>query len=452
MDAVNPSAPGNRSPRAVTLMLVAVVVFAAYNLNGREIPSYDSQPTKFTGRELALRGTLALDAVIAELPPLAERSGFAVANDGHWRTRYPVAPALPAGLVGAVLHHAGVLDLTRVFAANIVAKLTASAMVTLAVVLALIAAHRFTSAGHAVLVALAFAFGTGLWPTASQTLWQHETVLVGLTGGLAVLTAKRAGGRAAALAAGALLALAVAARLQVLPAVLVVTVLAARRRETVLWTLAPIALILAAIVAANVAWFGHPLGGAAALELLHPAVHGTDSSLNPRPWEGLAGLLVSPSRGLLIYSPVVLVSLAGVAGAWRQGPRSVPSACLAAAAVQTLAYSAYSVWWGGHTFGPRYMLDVLPLLVPAAALGAAVVAGRAWAKGVALLLLSWSVAVSATGAFCYPAERWNTQPENVDTKHERLWDWGDPQIRRCWQTGLSPQNFAFSERENWTGR
>ena len=34
-------------------------MFAVYNANGREIGSYDSQPTKFAARELLLRGTLA---------------------------------------------------------------------------------------------------------------------------------------------------------------------------------------------------------------------------------------------------------------------------------------------------------------------------------------------------------------------------------------------------------
>jgi len=53
----------------------------------------------------------------------------------------------------------------------------------------------------------------------------------------------------------------------------------------------------------------------------------------------------------------------------------------------------------------------------------------------------WSVLVAATGAFSYPAERWNTSPDDVDVRHERLWDWRDPQFVRCWKTGLSPQNF-----------
>ena len=57
--------------------------------------------------------------------------------------------------------------------------------------------------------------------------------------------------------------------------------------------------------------------------------------------------------------------------------------------------------------------------------------------------LAWSIALSATGAFCYPHEQWNTLPEEIDLAHARLWDWSDPQFVRCWHMGLSPQNFQL---------
>ena len=43
-----------------------------------------------------------------------------------------------------------------------------------------------------------------------------------------------------------------------------------------------------------------------------------------------------------------------------------------------------------------------------------------------------------------------TDPVDVDTNHERLWDWRDSQIVRCWQRGFSPQNFALFSREALT--
>jgi len=57
--------------------------------------------------------------------------------------------------------------------------------VTLAVVFVFFAARWRTNNSWAALIALGFGLGTNAWPTASQTLWQHESTLAGLA--LAVL-------------------------------------------------------------------------------------------------------------------------------------------------------------------------------------------------------------------------------------------------------------------------
>jgi hypothetical protein len=67
----------------------------------------------------------------------------------------------------------------------------------------------------------------------------------------------------------------------------------------------------------------------------------------------------------------------------------------------------------------------------------------------ATVALAWSIVTAATGAFCYPHDAWNTDPVSANVQHERLWDVRDSQILRCWERGLSPQNFALFEREVW---
>jgi hypothetical protein len=87
------------------------------------------------------------------------------------------------------------------------------------------------------------------------------------------------------------------------------------------------------------------------------------------------------------------------------------------------------------------MLDVLPFMVPIAAVGTKPVSRiNKVLLGVALV---WSVGVAALGAFVFPNERWNLMPEDVDRHHERLWDWSDMQIHRAWHAGASPQNFSL---------
>ncbi len=91
------------------------------------------------------------------------------------------------------------------------------------------------------------------------------------------------------------------------------------------------------------------------------------------------------------------------------------------------------------------MLDVLPFLVPSAALGMARLRLRSVGGACAVLALAWSIAVSALGAYVYPAEMWNTDPSEVDQYHERLWDWRDTQIRRAFDTPPNARNFMLFE-------
>jgi hypothetical protein len=185
--------------------------------------------------------------------------------------------------------------------------------------------------------------------------------------------------------------------------------------------------------------FGTPVGGLAVLEssATHRAMHGTGAAFSGNFLEGLAGVILSPSRGLVLYSPVVLLSVAGAFVIWRHNHLARWWLLLPVAGF-VLAWGKLGVWWGGHTYGPRYAADlVVPLaLLAAAACGSA---GwrerRRWAKGVAISLLLWSVGVHAIGAFFYPGGRWDGTPQNVDLTHSRLWEWHDPQILRELKAG-----------------
>ena len=435
------SGPARHVPLAAGL---AVLVFTAFNLNGREIGSYDSQPLKYTACAIVLHGTLTLDRVTAQLPALAKRPGFARAADGHTRSAYSVVPAILAAGPAWALSASGLVDLNAPDAPSLVAKLSASLLCTLAVVLGFYAARWRTSDARAFVVAIAFGLGTNVWATASQTLWQAETTLAGLALAVLCLAPPAARLTTSRLWLAALgLGIAGAARAQLTPAVLVLAlaITTRRRRAGDVAAVLPIAALGGITILANLAWFGHPLGGAAILETLHPGVHGVAGTFSSTPWVGAAGLLISPSRGLLVFSPIVLTALAGLSAAWREGWRGDLAWCALAAFVQFSLYSSYTVWWGGHTFGPRYMIDILPLLVPLAAAGTAAISSRPVLRWAVLTALAWSMVVAATGAFCYPNDRWNTDPDDVDRDHQRLWAWRDPQIVRCWTRGPSPQDF-----------
>jgi hypothetical protein len=432
-------------PLLGSAVALAIVCFVAYNANGREIPSYDSQGTRLLAIELVKRHTFSLGHVVGRTPALGERPAFMRDLHGNYRSAYPLPSSLSAAAVAWVLSAAHVIDLDAPLSPALVAKLTASALLALAVALAFVTASRRTTRTAAAVIAVAFGLGTNIWAGASQTLWQQETALSALMLAILLLSA-RTGSVSRAVFAGLALGLAGWARLQLAPTVAILALsMPVRWGRSAFAGWLPIAAIGALAMGINVRWFGHPVGPLPTLELLHPSVHHVASSLARTPWASAAGLLFSPSRGLLIFSPVVIFSFWGVGAARREGAASDLGWCAAAAAAQFGLYSMYAVWWGGHTFGPRYALDMLPALVPIAAAGAPAVSRNVVLRAAVFLTLIWSIGVAALGAFVYPAEQWNNDPVNVDGKHSRLWEWKDSQIVRCARAPWSPQNFAFAE-------
>lgn len=420
---------------------------AIYNANGREIGGSDSQPTKLAARALALRGNLRLDDDIAKVPLLGERASFARDLRGRYRSAYSPVGSLFGGVTAMVLRALGV-DLNAPRGPNLIAVITASSLTAAAVCLVFLTLVRFASLGASIAVAIGLGLGTNFWALHSQTLAQHDVVAFGLaltlynwTRPVADVTTRRAW-------AGAIgLGLAITARTQIAPLIGILglgfLLRMGWRRAAGPLTLAVV--MLAVLLAAQWRWFGHPLGALPILEGLHPEVHGVSDSLNRQPWIGAAGLLISPSRGLLIFSPIVLIALLGIKPALRSLRELGVGWGLLASLVLYLGYSLYSVWWGGHSYGPRYLLDFIVLLTPPAAVAIDQYIRTRWARAVCVLALAWSMVAAGTGAFF--ADNWNTFPDEIDRNHGRLWDWRDPQIVRAWKTGPSPQNFNLF---NWT--
>jgi hypothetical protein len=425
-----------------------LALFLAYNANGREIGSFDTQPTKFAARELLLRGTLTLNHIVGATPAYADRWGFILAPDRSYRSIYSPVPAVMAAAIAWPLWKTHLIDIRAPLAPGLMAALTASVLVSLAVTFAFLSARQRLSRGRAILLAVGLGLGTGFWSTASQTLWQTETAVFGLA--LAVLgfaaPADRISGRGA-VAIGIGLGLAGATRPQLAPlaAILLAGTWVRSRPPHAAAATAIIAVFVAVLCAVNLRWFGHPLGALPLLQDLNSRVHATGPSFRLAA-EGFVGLLVSPSRGLLIYSPVVLVAAAGIWRSFAEGWRSPLVWCALALVAQYVLYASYAVWWGGHTYGPRYLLDVLPVAVPLATVPMSRPRWGRFARFGMAAALAWSITVAATGAFCYPNDLWNIDPSDVDRNHARLWSVSDPQILRCWRRGLSPDNFSLFDR------
>ena len=123
--------------------------------------------------------------------------------------------------------------------------------------------------------------------------------------------------------------------------------------------------------------------------------------------EGLYGQLISPGRGLLVYSPILAFAIWGMALAWRQRRYRAVRPLTVAALLLLLVQSKWFNWHGGWSFGYRLMVDAMPLAAVCAPPTVRWIR-RWWGLGIlAAVLAVWSVAVQILGAFAYDVVGWN---------------------------------------------
>ncbi len=426
-------------------VLVAAALFLAFNLNFRAIESRDTAVTSYVALTIAAHGDVDLERHEAVTAAGLVR-GYVQTIDGHARSAYPLLPAVFAAPAYRVAISLKLIDRDRPRPAEVeaVGKLVASGLVALACGVLCLVIRRWTPHAPAVVIALGAGLATPLWSSASQALWSHGPAALCLVAGLGGVLLARGSKREMAIAAasGAALALAVACRplLIAFPLGLAFGLWrdAASRRLVAPYVIGG-AIASAGVAAMNLLAIGNALGGQAYVEsaAVHQATHNVAGPWSGVWLEGLAGILVSPSRGLLVFAPIAGLAFLSIGRAWRAGPLArygvvVPTLLFIA------GWAQYAVWWGGHSYGPRYAADIavpLALIVAAGWDAPRRAAGRA-SRILVVVALVWSIGVQAVGAFCYPAGEWNGRPVDVDRAHARLWDWRDSQIVRTARAGL----------------
>ena len=246
-----------------------------------------------------------------------------------------------------------------------IVKLGSAGLVAGCAVLIFLIASRRTTRGRALLLAATYGLATCAWAVSSQNIWQQTVNQVLLTAGADFFLGdvERRGVAAwAGLFLGAATACRVTSALVLIAAALH---LAVHHRRSLLPFVAAALPMLFLTGVYNAYYFGNPLVFAQGLAGPAIAQEKTGSSaLWQTPlYVGALGLLASPSRGLLIFSPVLAPAGWGLVRsiadpAWRS-LRALGLAAFATMALQC----AWFDWWGGHAYGYRPWLDVMPYLV-----------------------------------------------------------------------------------------
>jgi hypothetical protein len=145
-------------------------------------------------------------------------------------------------------------------------------------------------------------------------------------------------------------------------------------------------------VAYNLVIFGRPIAFAYEHEPLFRDVNTTGFfSLTYPQADALWGITFSSYRGLFFLSPALLAAIPGmVALARRRAWRAEFWVCLWASVAFVLFNGSSVMWQGGHAIGPRYLVPMLPFMVPPLALAASRWGRLTWARRVLGLSTSWS--------------------------------------------------------------
>lgn len=449
-DASLEGSAGPRLPRRLPVILFLLITWVYF-----ESPvstSFDSGYSIHLATSLLRDGDFSLDEYRQAIPETDYRVREV---DGRLVSTYPVGPSVVAAPGVSILKHLGKrlygVYLHRELAAGEspqnYERILSSLMVAGTAVILLFIARRRLSTPGAVIIALSFAFCTSAWSAVSRGLWQHSPSMLFIAVCLWILTHPKNDTMLPKV--GLWIALAFAMRPTNALLVLALTLYMAivHRKHLLryfLWA-SPIAAL----------FFGQSLWDYGTL--LPPYFNPSQVGVTfERFLNGAAGTLISPGRGLFLYSPILLFAIWGVVLCWRQGDRRSLTLTLAAVLVgHWLLISSWFSWWGGTVFGPRLFADLLPiymyfLILPVAEILKAPRRRPLLAAAFAACV-GWSVFVHHAGANYWATWDWNLLPANyrevstsldywysaepqrkfsVDRHPERLWEWHDPPFLR----------------------
>ena len=430
-----PEAARRRRREIIVSLAVFVVVLAAHATSSNRT-SWDSRWTIHTALSILHHGRTDLD----EYEPALKTVDYYFVDrvGGRLYNRYPIGSSLVALPFVWVVDQTGGwfgYDLTEAARRGVPEDLEmriASILVALTSVIIYRIGRRQLGVAYSLAAAGIFALGTSAWSTASRACWGHTPTILMLSVGLWMMLRAKDRPIWAGLAAGPL-ALAILCRpTNLIPmALLGLYVLLRHRRQFPLF-----AAILLAIGAVFVAYTHATYGQWFSTYYQSPTLR-EESHF----WEALAGQLISPNRGLLIASPILLLAPVGMyLGLRRRRLTLLEGLAAVAILLHWLVISYWPWWWGGHCQGPRLWTDMLPfMMVFVIACLAGIeqsVGGRKTiaiiAAGVLMLAsfgVHWSLA-NRRETMSWNIKRPDGTKANVDRQPWRVWDWRDVQFLR----------------------
>lgn len=379
----------------------------------------------------------------------------------HWVYLYPIGTAILTAPIYFIFYlylkivHAGApLDITATsfeVTRQILEKLSAMIVAASSATLFFAFLRRRFNNQVALITTLIFAFATNSWVTSSQALWQHgplNFVVIAIMWNL--LVAQQADRPQQQIKHLLLAGLAAGLMPGIRPPALLYT-LAGTTYALITWRKRALAFLVGLLSSLpSLIWNFYHFGNATGGYSIHNRAYG----LEYFPTASLA-LFFSPSRGLFVYSPILLFAIPGVWILWRSRQKWsidwLNLGLLIASLGIGLSYCFFFVWWAGNSYGPRFLVDVLPILCVLIAHWL-----YPWLKSnpwrnyrtqlftvLFCITAAYSTGVQFIGVLNFPGNNfWDNVPVPLD-RLNRAWDWQDNPMHRQWQ-GWQNQSLSKS--------
>ncbi len=158
-------------------------------------------------------------------------------------------------------------------------------------------------------------------------------------------------------------------------------------------------------------------------------------------WLALAGHLVSPSRGIFVFVPTLILLIPALF--WQRRhlrKRPLIWLCLSWIGLQLFIASRAAIWWGGHSFGPRILTELMLAFTLLTALvwqqgraHLAVHSQKLWQMGYLLLGITAVYIHSYQGLYNYSVAVWNVAITEhaappLTSPYGDLFNWRIPQF------------------------
>ena len=414
---VSEDRPDRRS-RGPAVALAAAVV-AALLVGGARVDygGLDARGTLLVSQALLEHGSVRLSDY-PDAPDLGYRS---TEVHGVRYGYFPLGPSL-AALPAVALARLGGLDMRSARDDIRVQRWLAAVCVGIVLLLVHALGRRYLPEPAALFLAVAVTLGTSLTSTLGTAWWSMDPEILFLLLALLWALPDRSGRTPRpALAGTALWAAFLCRPTAVALIVPLLVLLALRDRRGLRRCAGTAALLLAGFVLWSLGEYGLPLP---------PYYLPRRLAEGGRFWTAIAGLLVSPSRGVLVASPLLTL----LAGAAVYRTRRLARDPLFAVGtgwflLHLAAVARFPHWWGGHSYLSRLMTESVPalLLIAIALWRRFPPRTPAWRALLGAAAAAGVLMHAVQGLYNPQTKLWNSHPD-IDPHPAALFDWRYPQF------------------------